>query len=76
MLANIAEISITRRQINNQPKVTAFLDTIGRNSLKTKRNYETALVHFQDFLNERYDSKHSLETIIDAILRNDTVCVN
>jgi integrase len=71
-LANIAAISITRRQINNQPKVTAFLDTIGRNSLKTKRNYETALVHFQDFLNERYDSKHSLETIIDAILRNDT----
>jgi integrase len=71
-LTNIAAISITRRQINNLSKVTAFLDTIGRNSLKTKRNYETALVHFQGFLNERYDGKHSLETIIDAILRNDT----
>jgi hypothetical protein len=38
-----------------------FLDTIGRNSLKTKRIYETALVHFQEYLNEIYDYKHTLE---------------
>jgi hypothetical protein len=36
-----------------------------------KKNYETALVHFQEFLNEKYSRKYSLETIIDAILSNE-----
>lgn len=38
----------TRTVINNLPKVRTFLDSVGRNSLKTKKNYETALVHFKD----------------------------
>jgi hypothetical protein len=44
-------ISTVRQQASNQPKVKLFLDTIDRNSLKTKK-YETDLVHFQEFLNE------------------------
>ena len=56
-----AIINRVRQQTNNQPKVKVFLDTISRNSLKTKRIYETALVHFQEYLNEKYDYKHTLE---------------
>jgi hypothetical protein len=67
-LSNI--ISIIRHQINHQPKVKVFLDTIARNSLKTRRNYETSLVHLQEFLN-KYGGNHSLETIIYAILNNE-----
>jgi hypothetical protein len=65
-----ATINIVRQQTNNQPKVRV-LDTIGRNSLKTRRIYETALVHFQKYLNEKYDYKHTLETIINEILSNN-----
>ena len=66
-----ATINIVRQQTNNQPKVKVFLDTIGRNSLKTKRIYETALVHFQEYLNEKYDYKHTLESIVNEILNNN-----
>jgi integrase len=69
--APTATINIVRQQTNNQPKVKVFLDTIGRNSLKTKRIYETALVHFQEYLNEKYDYKHSLESIVNEILSNN-----
>lgn len=60
-------VNLTRKQINNQPRVTCFLNVMGRNSLKTKKNYETGLVHFQGFLNSKYHGKHSLENIVDAI---------
>jgi integrase len=52
------------------PKVKAFLDTIGRNSVKTRKNYSTCLVHFQDYLNQIYPD-FSLETIIPALSRNE-----
>jgi hypothetical protein len=41
-------ISIVRQQASNHPRVKLFLDTIDRNSLKTKK-YETDLVHFKNF---------------------------
>jgi peptide deformylase len=41
-------ISIVCQQASNHPKVKLFLDTIDRNSLKTKK-YETDLVHFKNF---------------------------
>jgi integrase len=43
---------------------------MGRNSLKTKKIYETGLVHLQDFLNDKYGGVHSLETVIEAILKD------
>ena len=64
-------IVATRHQINDQEKVKSFLDTVGRNSLKTRKNYETTLVHFQEFLNRKYDTGHTLQTILDMIVKNE-----
>jgi hypothetical protein len=47
-----------------------FLDTIGRNSRKTRNNYETALVHLESFLSNRYDGKYNVDSIIDLISHN------
>lgn len=63
-------VSLTRIQISKQPKVTSFMNVMGRNSLKTKKIYETGLVHFKDFLNDKYNGMHSLETIVEAISKN------
>ena len=58
---------LTRTQIRNQPKVQSFLNVIGQSSLKTRKNYETSLVRFQEFLNHKFVGAYSLETIIDGI---------
>ena len=62
---------LTRKQIRNQPKVQSFLNVIGQSSLKTK-NYETGLVHFQEFLNHIYARAYSLETVIEGIGKKES----
>jgi integrase len=58
---------LTRKQIRNQPKVQSFLNVMGQSSLKTRKNYETGLVHFQEFLNHMFAGAYSLETVIEGI---------
>jgi hypothetical protein len=53
-----------------KPKTTSFLDSVGRNSLKTTELYSLALKHFQSFLEINYSSKYSIENIVEAILTN------
>ena len=48
-----SKISI-RQTFENLPKVRVFLESIGRNSLRTRKNYETGLVHFHSFLDTKY----------------------
>lgn len=43
------------------------MGAIGQNSLKTRKNYETALVHFQEFLNHKYGGTYPLEAMPDKI---------
>lgn len=60
-----------RNRINKYDRPRMFLDTVGRNSRKTRSNYETALVHLEGFLSNRYDSgKYNVDSIIDLISRN------
>jgi integrase len=60
----------TRRTFDNFPKVKVFLESIGRNSLRTRKNYETGLVHLHDFLNAKYANGYSLETILKELKDN------
>jgi integrase len=60
----------TRRTFDNLPKVKVFLESIGRNSLRTRKNYETGLVHLHDFLNSKYANGYSLETILKELRGN------
>jgi integrase len=63
-----------RREINKYPKSKAFLDTIGKNSISTRSNYWTGLVHLQRFLYHRFNRKHNVDSIIDLLL-NDQINV-
>src|SRR5215467_3840422 len=47
-----------------------FLDTVGKNSRNTRRNYETALVHLERFLRNRYAGEYNVDSIIDLISSN------
>jgi hypothetical protein len=64
-----SKISI-RQNFENLPKVRVFLESIGRNSLRTRKNYETGLVHFHDFLDIKYSNGYSLESILKVLKDN------
>lgn len=64
-----SKISI-RHNLENLPKVRVFLESIGRNSLRTRKNYETSLVHLNDFLITKYANDYSLETILIGLKDN------
>ncbi|HZI70258.1 MAG TPA: tyrosine-type recombinase/integrase [Nitrososphaeraceae archaeon] len=59
-----------RGKITKYDRSRTFLDTVGKNSRKTRSNYETALVHLESFLSNRYDGKYNVDSIIDLISRN------
>jgi integrase len=63
-----------RREIDKYPKSRAFLDTIGKNSIRTRSNYWTGLVHLQRFLYHRFNHEHNVDSIIDLLL-NDQINV-
>ena len=64
-----SKVSI-RHTFENLPKVRVFLESIGRNSLRTRKNYETGLVHFHDFLDTKYGDGYSLESILKVLKEN------
>lgn len=66
----VAASQLLLRETLNQPKVTQFLDSVARNSIKTKQIYAVGLSHFQTFLSRTKDGQ-TLETIIDLIIKND-----
>ena len=57
-------------EIDNYPRPRAFLDSIGNNSTRTRKNYQTGLVHLQRFLYNRFNGEHNVDSIIDLILHN------
>ncbi len=59
-----------RRKIEKHAKPRAFLDTIGKNSIRTRSNYGTALVHLQRFLYNRYNGEYNVDSIIDSLSCN------
>ena len=59
-----------RRKIDKYERPRAFLDTIGKNSIRTRSNYGTALVHLQRFLYNRYNGVYNVDSIIDSLSSN------
>ena len=57
--------------LQEQSAVHDFLDSVGRNSVKTKKLYGFSLLHFQDFLSsdERY-SKFTANSILKPVSEN------
>ena len=51
------------------PLVKAFLDSSGRNSIKTRKSYASALAHLQNFLNQKYQG-YNCETILKPLVEN------
>jgi integrase len=51
------------------PHVKAFLDSTGRNSIKTRKSYASALAHLQNFLNQKYHG-YNCETILKPLVEN------
>ena len=55
-------------QTLSQPKVNEFLDSYAMNSSSTKKIYGIGLSHFETFLHGKYQGKHTLTTIIQALI--------
>jgi hypothetical protein len=62
------------KQIDLLPKVKIFLDSIARNSIKSKKSYSSGISLLQNFLNvEEYKQKYqscNCDTILQSLLEN------
>lgn len=58
------------KETSSQPKVQRFLESIARNSIKTKNVYKIGLSYFQTFLSEANNLDFTLETLLDALDKN------
>jgi integrase len=59
-----------RKEIENYSRPRVFLDRIGNNSIRTRNNYATGLVHLQKFLHSRFNGECNIDSVIDLILNN------
>ena len=57
-------------EIENYSRSRAFLDRVGNNSIRTRSNYATGLVHLQKFLHSWFNGEHNIDSVIDLILKN------
>ena len=55
------------KRVDELPKVKEFLESVARNSLKSKTTYSAALTHFDKFLSIK---NYTLETIVLALSTN------
>ena len=52
--------------------ITKFLTSVQRNSLKSKNAYESALHHFQVFLEQKYSSQdNKIEVILNLLSKGE-----
>lgn len=53
------------------PRVSAFLNSIKKRSLKTSRSYSSALIHLDNFVKKEYpNDSYDSNNIVDAITQN------
>jgi integrase len=55
------------KETSSQPKVQKFLESVSRNSMKTKNVYKIGLSYFQTYLSEKIGSDFTLETLLDEL---------
>src|SRR6476619_2596123 len=53
------------------PRVSAFLNSVKKRSLKTCRSYSSALIHLDNFVKKEYpNGSYNSDSIVDAITQN------
>ena len=53
------------------PKVSVFLNSIKKRSLKTSKSYSSALIHLDNFVKKQYSNNgYNSDNIVDAITQN------
>ena len=57
-------------QFANLPKVKSFLDSIGRNSIKSRTSYFTGLHHLHNFIVKKYPT-YTCESILKPLFDNE-----
>ena len=62
--------SLTRYRIEELIKVKVFLNSIERNSRESRNAYHRGLIHFQNFLDEKYLTL-TVESILQPLIRNE-----
>jgi hypothetical protein len=67
---NTANYVSIRRQVEDFPKVKSFLESISRNSKKSKESYHSGIKHFQEFLAVKY-SNNTVESILLSLNRQE-----
>lgn len=60
------------KETSSQPKVHKFLESIARNSVKTRNVYKIGLSYLQTFLCEKYGSDFTLDTLLANLSKNQT----
>jgi integrase len=64
---------LLQKETFSQPLVIRFLDSVGRNSVKTRRIYGIGLSHLQTYLHQSTaHSSHTLESMVDSFTKNKT----
>jgi integrase len=71
----LKDLSLARHRVESMDKVKTFLDSIERNSRKSRDNYHLGLSRFQDFLdnyyNQKQDQSYTVETILQPLTKNE-----
>ena len=56
-------------QFNDKVKVKSFLDSVGRNSIKSRSAYLAGMRHFENFIVQTY-GQYDCETILEPLTSN------
>ena len=72
----LKDLSLARHRIESLARVKTFLDSIERNSKKSRDNYHLGLSRFQDFLDNYYNQQkdnqsYTVETILQPLTKNE-----
>src|SRR5207245_8335880 len=61
----IAKLGAVHKETALLPIVRTFLESIARNSIKTRKTYETGLAYFNDFLRKNYT--RTIDDVVDSL---------
>ena len=61
--------SENRLTVMKLPKIAVFLNSVERNSIGSRRAYSCGILHFNNFISQKY-SNYNSETILQALVKN------
>ncbi len=61
--------SENRLTVMKLPKIAVFLNSVERNSIGSRRAYSSGILHFSNFISEKY-SNYNSETILHALIKD------